>query len=368
VDEHQALVAVGIGVVAGVAAVVLTGGVAAPLIVGALAAGAASALGTVGLNAYYDRPLGTNLLRNVGLSVIAGTLTSGVGLLVRSGLAVRAALGVGNAVGAWCMGNPVACSRAEVVMRTIDTVEELGLQAQLAFQTAVGDPGAGKTALELQLEYMEGGAPGNTAIRELSEDVAEIMATHGDEGAEFLARFGDDASELVETHGDHILNVFEHYGDEAVSLVGSQRDSPESAARLIGLLQDGSPAPEHWSSYVPPELHEDILEAFDGEPMPVVVGQDSGAFRYWSDPAAERGHWLTLDPHLSPEEARAALALPAANTASQMSPFTIREGTVVLVGRAASQTSALWAGSYALGGGLQVYVPDLASLLTPGGP
>jgi hypothetical protein len=44
------------------------------------------------------------------------------------------------------------------------------------------------------------------------------------------------------------------------------------------------------------------------------------------------------------------------------------QGEAFRVGRAASQRSASWVGSYALGGGLQVYVPEFPSLLAPGGP
>jgi hypothetical protein len=229
VDQHQVAVAVGIGVVAGVAAVLVTGGIAAPLVVAALAAGGVSALGTVGLNAYYNRPLGTSVLRNAGLSAGAAGLTTLAGLALRTGLAVRAALAAGNAVTAVCGRNPMACTRAEGVLRALDTAEELGLQAQLALQIAVGDPRAGETALELQLEYMDGGLPGNTAIRELGDvgqDALSSVANYGDEAAEVatvLQRHSDDVLDVLDDGVIHVRpDVAEEVGDELAEVLAGR--------------------------------------------------------------------------------------------------------------------------------------------------
>jgi hypothetical protein len=63
IDNHQVEISLGIGLVVGVAALVISGGAATPLVAAAWIAGAAAvaggsvALGTVGLNAYYNRPL-----------------------------------------------------------------------------------------------------------------------------------------------------------------------------------------------------------------------------------------------------------------------------------------------------------------------
>jgi hypothetical protein len=229
VDQHQVAVAIGIGVVAGAAAVLLTGGVAAPLIVGALAAGGVSALGTVGLNAYFGRPLGTNVLRNAGLSAGAAVLTTAAGLAVRAGLVGRAALAAGNAVTLLCGRNPVACTRAEGVLQAMDTAEQVVLQAQMAFQTATGDPRAAETALELQLEYMDGGLPGNTAIRELGDvgqDALSSVANYGDEAAEVatvLQRHSDDVLDVLDDGVIHVRpDVAEEVGDELAEVLAGR--------------------------------------------------------------------------------------------------------------------------------------------------
>jgi hypothetical protein len=87
------------------------------------------------------------------------------------------------------------------------------------------------------------------------------------------------------------------------------------------------------------------------------------AYRYWSNPASETGNWLTLNPNLTPEEARALLSLPNNNLAVNTTEFIIPEDTVIVIGDAASQVAEEWAGSYAIGGGFQIYVPNLSVLI-----
>ena len=74
IDQHQAEVALGLGVAVGIGAIIISGGIAAPLVAAAWVAGAAVvavgtvAAGTVGLNLHYGREWKTNLLRNVALA------------------------------------------------------------------------------------------------------------------------------------------------------------------------------------------------------------------------------------------------------------------------------------------------------------
>lgn len=77
----------------------------------------------------------------------------------------------------------------------------------------------------------------------------------------------------------------------------------------------------------------------------------------------EIGHWVTLNPNLTPDEARKLLALPESNLAVNVTQLTIPAGTTVLFGEAAEQNAAEWAGLYAVGGGLQIYVPDKAVII-----
>ena len=106
------------------------------------------------------------------------------------------------------------------------------------------------------------------------------------------------------------------------------------------------------------------MSGFDGDPTAITLKENISVYRYWSDISGERGRWATLDPNLSPEQARALLALPNDNYASSVTQFIIPEGTTVLVGKVAEQTSAEWSGAYALGGGIQVFIPDKSVLLS----
>jgi hypothetical protein len=257
IDQHQVEVAIGLGVVVGVTTIILTAGTATPLVVAgltALAAGGtaavASGLGTVGLNAYYDRPLTQNVLRNAALSFVPATaIVGGYGLLT-SGLATQAVLRAGGAVGSLCLQFPTTCTKLEPALQLLDTAEQVWLSAQLAVQTATNDPRAPETALELQLEYMDGGVPGNTAIRRLEGEVSEAGSRHAEEvldaAAGVVNRYGDDAVRLIEIHGntaieffaaheDEAFSLLSHHGEDIVAAFGRYGDEGISVAEQYGL-------------------------------------------------------------------------------------------------------------------------------------
>ncbi|HSR47944.1 MAG TPA: hypothetical protein VLL77_08140 [Anaerolineales bacterium] len=227
VDQHQVGIAIGVGVAAGLAAVVLTGGVAAPLVIGALAAGGASALGTVGLNAHYDRPLAENVLRNVAYSSGAAVLSAGAALVVSQGLVGTAVLKAGNAVSGFCVAHPLACARVATGLTVLDKVEELTLQVQFGIQSIRGDPRAYETKLELDLEYGDGGVPGNTVIRELWDTAGDALRT--------LSRYGDESvalANVVATKSDDVVQVLEN----GIILVRPER-AEDVAGELLSSLR-----------------------------------------------------------------------------------------------------------------------------------
>jgi hypothetical protein len=99
-------------------------------------------------------------------------------------------------------------------------------------QTATGDPRAGETYLELQLEQMDGGVPGNTALRQL--------AGVGQESVEALARYGDEGAvmaEVVAERADDVVDVLDSgliYVDPA-----NTQDFAEDLLSNIQALQGG---------------------------------------------------------------------------------------------------------------------------------
>jgi hypothetical protein len=134
---------------------------------------------------------------------------------------------------------------------------------------------------------------------------------------------------------------------------------------IIPFLERGELAPKPWTEYVPPDFRENVIPAFEGEEaIAIKLRQPIVAYRYWGGGSEEVGSpWLTLYSHLSPEQARSLLALPNRNLANHITPFMIPENTVIAIGKAASQVTEGWAGPYAVGGGIQIYVPDPSVLI-----
>ena len=272
IDNHQAEIALGFGVVAGVAAIVLSGGVATPLVAAAWTAGAAAvalgaaAAGTVALNAYYDRDWHTNLVKNVALAGGAAVAVAGGWFLVQAAT---------TGVGAYCAVNTTTCSHVEPVLNTLDTVEETWLTTKLAYQTWRHDPAAIDTALELQMEHLDGGMPGNSVAKELDQELAELsddalhlLEQHGDDILPLLLKYQDDAVDIVNAYGDEGVAILQKYGDDAVGLV----------------KQYGTPAVKVLTS-VGPEAAETLLKTLDDDVLDYAIkeGPDAvEALSLWS--------------------------------------------------------------------------------------
>jgi hypothetical protein len=212
VDQHQREIAIGIGIAAGVAAVVLSGGAATPLVAAAwvvgsaVVAGGVAAAGTVGLNAYFHRPLGTNVLQNLGYAAGAAAVTATAGFALAGGVVQQGLYAVGNTATRLCVIHPTACARVGAAFTLWDKVEDLGLQAKLVLQTWQRDPRAADTALELQLERLDN-TPGNTTFREIYENAIALFERHSDEAAQIagvIMRHGDD---VLDAANDGVLRV-----------------------------------------------------------------------------------------------------------------------------------------------------------------
>jgi RHS repeat-associated protein len=113
-------------------------------------------------------------------------------------------------------------------------------------------------------------------------------------------------------------------------------------------LMAGSIFKAGWSS---------IANTFAGRIRSVVLQSDVTAFRYWGGQSQQVGRWLTTRQTVgqiaSPADAVRLLNLPAANTAENLSTFTIPKGTEIFIGRVA-------------GGGAkatQIYVPNPSVLV-----
>jgi hypothetical protein len=356
VDKHQAEVALGIGVAVGIGAIILSAGTATPLVAAwvagaAVAAGGTVALGTIGLNKYYERDWKENVGRNLAISAVTAGIITGAALFLTGPSMIK----IGNGLAGYCVTHPSVCSRADVVLNAFDKLEEVGLMAKGGVQTLTGNSqGAAETALELQMEYLDGGVPGNSIAKEFGDQ---------------LAKLGPDALEVVQKRDDDVLEIIGHYGDDAVDIIETYGDDGievllTHGEEVIPLLDQSVPSAQKWTEYIPEDFHDEIRSAFNDEPVSITLSEDFTAYRYWSgDSRTETGRWVTLNPNLTPEDAREMLALPNSNLADNVTQFTIPAGTTVLVGEATEQTSASWAGTYATGGGFQIYLSNPSVLV-----
>ncbi|WKZ35533.1 MAG: hypothetical protein QY332_18135 [Anaerolineales bacterium] len=171
--NYQRELSLGTGIIAGLAAVaiVATATVTAPawLIVGGaiLATAVIVTAGTLAINSHFGLDLGNNLIANLVVGTAATLITAGIGLLVTSLAPV-----ISTTIASTCTHYATACSQIGTI---IDVGEEALLSAQIAYYTWTGNQdGAAQAAIELQLEKMDGGAPGNTVTVELGEQIVKL--------------------------------------------------------------------------------------------------------------------------------------------------------------------------------------------------
>jgi hypothetical protein len=156
---------------------------------------------------------------------------------------------------------------------------------------------------------------------------------------------------------------------EALKLYVDEIKAPDSPLRLIN-LQDGlaistiiEPLKGNWADYIPSRYVTKVVPAFEGPPLVVKLTNDLTVYRYWGNLSSETGSpWYSLDPSMSPEMARAVMALPAENSAINVSKLVIPKDTIVILGETASQVGNPIFGPYATGNGLQIYVTDISGI------
>ncbi len=245
VDQHQAEVALGFGVAVGIGAIIFSGGIAAPLVAAAWVAGATVvaagtvAASTIGLNLHYGREWNDNLLRNVALAGGAAAVVTGGWFLLHGAM---------TGVGAFCSTHKSVCAYGEPILNAIDKGEELSLNAKLAYQTWRHDEqGAYQTALELQMEYLDGNMPGNSIADDIGIDTITEVAKYGDDAVDLVRLYGVDAAKIILQYQDDGIELLQKYGPEAINLLQRYPDNavkvlkavdPNSAEKLLGSIDD----------------------------------------------------------------------------------------------------------------------------------
>lgn len=130
---------------------------------------------------------------------------------------------------------------------------------------------------------------------------------------------------------------------------------PSSAAKHL----DDVP----WKSIVDSKYWKVVKGAFEGEPQVIELADDLHVFRRYGGTSVPTGSpWFSLKPYVYPSNARRYLALPNTNLATNVAEFIVPKGTKMLVGNVADQAQNIVRfGDYAVGGGLQVYLPNPAA-------
>jgi len=152
----------------------------------------------------------------------------------------------------------------------------------MAYQTWRGDSaGAADTALELQMEHMDGGMPGNAIAKELGAGVIENVAKYGDEAIRLVALYGDDAAQIIMSYGDDGIAVLMKYGNDAIDLIN------DHGLLAINVMK-----------VVNPEDAKELLEVLDDDVLEYVVQQSPEAVdalsRWSTDDLTKYGQELAL--------------------------------------------------------------------------
>ena len=126
---------------------------------------------------------------------------------------------------------------------------------------------------------------------------------------------------------------------------------PSSAGRHL----DDAP----WKTIVDKEYWDIVERAFKGDPKVIELTDNLKVFRRYGGASLATGSpWFSPQPYVRGGNARRYLALPNTNLASDVAEFIIPKGNKILVGTAASKSFDDLFGSKAVGGGLQIYLPD----------
>jgi|GEM_PF-4256668 len=173
-----------------------------------------------------------------------------------------------------------------------------------------------------------------------------------------LLRHGDEVVDLVR-RGDELLDTGGDAARRADDVVPPCKIGALPTGRGAGLAAPIHGAGCRWQDVVPPKYQASVARAFDGTPTVETLTEDIIVYRHWGNKANEVGSpWFTPQPYARAEDARRYLALPDGNSAQHVSAFRIPAGTTILRGRVASMADEVSFGSYAVGGGTQIYLPD----------
>lgn len=110
---------------------------------------------------------------------------------------------------------------------------------------------------------------------------------------------------------------------------------------------------------VPEDSREEIRASFKDGAELVTLTEDMHVYRYWGGTSSERGNFYYTRIYTDRIKARKYLSLPNGNTSGNVTFYKIPKGTTIISGYAASMIENKDYGSYATGGGKQIYINDV---------
>jgi RHS repeat-associated protein len=115
-----------------------------------------------------------------------------------------------------------------------------------------------------------------------------------------------------------------------------------------------------WKTIIDPKYWDLVEGAFKSEPSVVELTTDLKVLRYYGgNTIPTNSPWFSIKSYSRFGNARRFLSLPNRNLATNVAEFSIPKGARILIGNAASKVNdVLIFGKYAVGGGVQIYLPD----------
>jgi hypothetical protein len=113
-------------------------------------------------------------------------------------------------------------------------------------------------------------------------------------------------------------------------------------------------------THVPHERREAVRKSFvEGRAEAIRLEEDLVVYRHTTDKETVPGRYFAPRPYIKAGNARRYLALPNQNTAHNVQAWILPKGTIVLRGPTADKTDDPVFGTHTVGGGIQIYVPDV---------
>lgn len=157
------------------------------------------------------------------------------------------------------------------------------------------------------------------------------------------------SSSMTSVQARKELGTYSQRMAEAITASTKSISSPITNARRSSILR-----------FVPAKHRTEVQRAFtNGVAEAIKLEEDIVVYRH-TDAVGAPGRYFAPIPYPSATGAKLQLALPKTNDSSRVEAWLIPKGSVILRGGVADQSGETHFPTHAPGGGIQIYLPDLA--------